>query len=298
MGCDVPRRIDLHIHSTASDGSCTPSEILSLAEKLNLGAIAITDHDTIEGCVEAIEKGIPASLQFLTGVEISSNPPIPLPSSGSLHILGYGIETDNPELNRALSILRKARKNRNPEILKRLESFGIDLSIDEIQKKVGTGQIGRPHIAQAMLAMGVVKTINEAFERYLGKDRPAYIDKYRIACEKAIELIRNADGIPVLAHPGLIKTGDLKELKHLVSVLKEMGLMGIEVFYTDHSQNQSVEFQKIALHHDLLLTGGTDFHGKMLPDIQMGSGRGDMVIPYEIYENLMARLSRHSNHAK
>ena len=298
MGYDEPLRIDLHIHSTASDGSRTPSEILSLAEKLNLGAIAITDHDTIEGSVEALEKGIPASLNFLTGVEISSNPPIPLPSSGSLHILGYGIETDNPELNLALSVLRKARKNRNPEILKRLENLGIAISIDEIQKKVGTGQIGRPHIAQAMLAKGVVRTMNEAFEKYLGKNCPAYIDKYRIECEKTIELIRNAGGIPVLAHPGLIKTGDPEELKHLVSVLKEMGLMGIEVFYTDHTQNQSVEFQTIALRHDLLVTGGTDFHGEMLPDIQMGNGRGGLFIPYEIYENLMARISRHNDHTE
>jgi hypothetical protein len=298
LGYDEPLGIDLHIHSTASDGSQTPSEILSLAEKLNLGAIAITDHDTIEGSVEALENHIPDSLNFLTGVEISSNPPIPLSSSGSLHVLGYGIRTDNPELNLALSVLRKARKNRNPEILKRLENLGINISIDEIQKKVGTGQIGRPHIAKAMLAKGVVKTINEAFEKFLGKNRPAYIDKYRIECEKAIELIRNAGGIPVLAHPGLIKTEDPEELKHLVSVLKEMGLMGIEVFYSDHTQNQSIEFQTIALHHDLLVTGGTDFHGEMLPDIQMGSGRGDMFIPYEIYENLMAQISRHNEQTK
>jgi len=294
LGYDEPRRIDLHIHSTASDGSRTPSEIISLAKKLNLGAIAITDHDTIEGSLEVLENEIPASLNFLTGVEISSNPPIPLPSSGSLHILGYGIRTDNPELNQALSVLRKARKNRNPEILKRLEDLGIDISIDEIQKKVGTGQIGRPHIAKAMLAKGVVKTMNEAFERYLGKNCPAYIDKYRIECEKAIELIRNAGGIPVLAHPGLIQTENPEEMKHIVFVLKEMGLMGIEVFYTDHTQNQSVEFQMLALHLDLLVTGGTDFHGEMLPDIQMGSGRGDMFIPYEIYENLMAQISRHN----
>ncbi len=294
MGYDEPLRIDLHIHSTASDGSRTPSEILSLAEKLNLGAIAITDHDTIEGSVEALKNDLPASLNFLTGVEISSNPPIPLPSSGSLHILGYGIGTGNPELNQALSVLQKARKNRNPDILKRLENLGIDISIDEIQKKVKTSQIGRPHIAQIMLAKGVVKTMNEAFDRYLGKNRPAYIDKYRIECENAIELIRNAGGIPVLAHPGLIKAEDPEGLKQLVSVLKDMGLMGIEVFYTDHTQNQSVEFQKIALRHDLLVTGGTDFHGEMHPDIQMGSGRGDMFIPYEIYENLMARISLHS----
>jgi len=294
LGYDEPLRIDLHIHSTASDGSRTPSEIISLAKKLNLGAIAITDHDTIEGSVEALENDMPASLNFLTGVEISSNPPIPIPSSGSLHILGYGIQTGNPELNQTLSVLRNARKNRNPEILKRLENLGINISIDEIQKKVTTGQIGRPHIAQAMLAKGVVKTMNEAFERYLGKNRPAYINKYRIECEKAIELIRNAGGIPVLAHPGLIQTGDPEEIKHLVSILKEMGLMGIEVFYTDHKQNQTVEFQKLALHHNLLVTGGTDFHGEMLPDIQMGIGRGDMFIPYEIYEKLMARLSRNN----
>jgi predicted metal-dependent phosphoesterase TrpH len=293
LGYDEPLRIDLHIHSTASDGSRTPSEIIFLAEKLNLGAIAITDHDTVEGCVEALESGIPGSLNFLTGVEISSNPPIPLPFSGSLHILGYGIRTGNPELNQSLSILRKARKNRNPEILKRLENLGIHISIDEIRQKVGTGQIGRPHIARSMMEKGVVKTMHEAFDKYLGKGRPAYIDKYRIECEKAIELIWNAGGIPVLAHPGLIKTENPEKLKHLVTVLKEMGLMGIEVFYSDHTPKQSAEIQKIALYHNLIVTGGTDFHGEMSPDIQMGIGRGNMFIPYAIYENLMARISQH-----
>jgi predicted metal-dependent phosphoesterase TrpH len=291
LGYDEPQGIDLHIHSTASDGSRTPPEIISLAEKLKLGAISITDHDTIEGSVQALDNGIPASLNFLTGVEISSNPPIALTSSESLHILAYGIQTDNPELNQALSVLRKARKNRNPEILKRLEDLGIHLSIDEIQKKVGKGQIGRPHIAQAMLEKGIVKTMNEAFENYLGKNRPAYIDKYRIPCEKAIQLIRRAGGIPVLAHPGLIHTDKPEGMESLVSQLKEMGLMGIEVFYTDHTQHQTAEFRKTALRHDLLITGGTDFHGEILPDVQMGSGRGDMFIPYEIYETLMKQIA-------
>jgi predicted metal-dependent phosphoesterase TrpH len=142
-----------------------------------------------------------------------------------------------------------------------------------------------------MISKGIVKTMNQAFDKYLGKNRPAYVDKYRIECEKAVELIRNAGGIPVLAHPGLMKIGDPEELNHIVSVLKEMGLMGIEAFYSDHTPKQSAEIQKIALYHDLIVTGGTDFHGDMTPEIQMGSGRGNMFIPYNIYENLMAKIS-------
>jgi hypothetical protein len=166
--------------------------------------------------------------------------------------------------------------------------------MDDIRQNPGTGQIGRPHIAQAMIEKGIVKTMNEAFDQYLGKNGSAYIDKYRIECEKAIELIRNAGGIPVLAHPGLIKTNNTDELRYLVSILKEMGLMGIEVFYPDHTPKQSDEIQEIAFHHDLIITGGTDFHGEMNPDIQLGSGRGNMFVPYKIYENLMARISEYT----
>jgi len=287
---DETQRIDLHIHSTASDGTLTPHEILLLAEQLGIRAISITDHDTIEGTEQAVLYKKNLSIEFITGVEISSNPPFSLPSTGSLHILGYGIQTSHSGLKAALSRLRTARKNRNPEILKRLAGMGIRITPEEIRKTVGPGQIGRPHIAQVLIAKGVVQNMDDAFETYLGKNRPAYVEKYRIECEQAIQLIRSAGGIPVLAHPGIIKTADPDGLSILISTLKEMGLMGIEVYYPGHSKAQIDQYLQLAKGKDLLVTGGTDFHGQMHPDIQMGSGRGDTFVPYSLYERLIEKI--------
>jgi len=284
-------RIDLHIHSTASDGTLTPREILLLAEQLGISAISITDHDTIEGTDQAVLLEKPSSLKVITGVEISSNPPFSLQSTGSLHILGYGIQTNHTALTDALARLQAARKNRNPEILNRLETLGIKITLAEIQKTVGPGQIGRPHIARVLIAKGVVQNMDDAFETYLGKNCPAYIDKYRIECEHAIQLILSAGGIPVLAHPGMIRTADPDEFTVLVSTLKEMGLMGIEVYYPGHSKAQTAQYLQLCKHNNFLVTGGTDFHGMMHPEIQLGSGRGDTFVPYSLYEKLMAQIS-------
>ena len=291
MGCNCPPSIDLHIHSTASDGTWTPQEILAEAAALQLGAVAITDHDTLEGVKSAIDSGIPPSVEFLTGVEISSNPPPFFSNSDTLHILGYHIDTDNADLDRTLEKLRGARKDRNPGIIRRLGTLGIDLSLQEVKESVGPGQIGRPHIAALMVAKGVVSSIHEAFDLYLGKGKPAYVDKYRVESASAIELIRNAGGIPVLAHPGLLNPDGCHDLAPLVSGLKEMGLMGIEAYYSGHLPAQTEGYIELAERNDLLVTGGTDFHGDMYPDIKMGIGRGDMNVPYDLYEKLLRACS-------
>ena len=162
-------RIDLHIHSTASDGTLSPSEILDLAQSVNLGTIAITDHDTMNGFKEGLAVGIPHSVQFLTGVEVSASPPPSFPILGSLHILGYSIRLDDPVLNQTLDALRKSRKNRNPKIIERLNNLGIDISMDEVLNEVGKESLlGRPHIATLMKKKGFVESINEAFDKYLG----------------------------------------------------------------------------------------------------------------------------------
>ena len=280
-------RIDLHIHSTASDGSLTPADIIGHAQKLNLAAIAITDHDSIDGSKEALRIGIPPSLHFLTGVEISAAHPPFFPGSGSFHILGYAIHLDNRDLNQALSKLRDARKNRNPEILKRLNKLGFRISLEEVSQEVGEVQLGRPHIAYAMVKKGFVTSVDEAFEKYLGTAKPAYVDKERIECEQAINLIRAAGGIPVLAHPALLKIENDQKLETLVQNLMKIGLSGIEVYYPGHSPRQIRQYTELARKYGLLMTGGTDFHGSIMPEIQMGSGEGDLVVPYNLYEELM-----------
>ena len=287
MDCNSTPGIDLHIHSTASDGTLTPAEILAMAERLRLRAIAITDHDTLEGSRAALDAGIPDTLDFLTGVEISANPPAACPCSGSLHILGYGIDLKHPELNQILQKLQESRKNRNPQIVRLLNELGVFLTPDDLRLKPGQNQLGRPHIASAMVKKGIVSSISEAFDKYLGTDRPAYVDKYRVESHEAIRIILAAGGVPVLAHPVLVRLGADESMDNLIGILKAMGLKGMEVFYPEHSASLTGAYTVCAKRHGLLITGGTDFHGSLKPEIQMGCGRGDLHIPYKIYTELI-----------
>ena len=279
--------IDLHIHTTASDGSFTPQEILSRAQRLKLKAIAITDHDTVAGSKDALRSGIPPALKFLTGVEISTTPPPFYPGSGSFHLLGYSIHLDDPKLNQTLEKLQQARKNRNPTIINRLNELGISISLDEVRKEAGEGQLGRPHIAQLMVKKGEVASIDEAFDRFLGTGKPAYVDKQRVDCFKAIDIILNAGGVPVLAHPGLLNYSKENQFDELIGNLKNAGIQGLEVYYSEHTPDQTRLFAELAHRHGLLMTGGSDFHGDIQPEVEMGSGKGDLVVPYELFEKLI-----------
>ena len=283
-------KIDLHIHSTASDGTLSPLEILNLAQSLNLGAISITDHDTIDGTKEALSIGIPPSLKFLTGVEISAYPPPSFSFPGSFHVLGYAININDSVLNQTLAVLQEARKNRNPRIIELLNRMGIELSLSEIRKEIGECQLGRPHIAKQMIKKGFVQSISEAFDKYLAKGKPAYVDKYRVNCDRAIEVILDAGGIPVLAHPVLLKIENDDVLEKLITSLKKMGLKGIEAYYPEHTPDLIARYTELANRHGLLITGGTDFHGSNKPGINMGSGRGNFSVPYKLYEKLTTSL--------
>jgi predicted metal-dependent phosphoesterase TrpH len=280
-------RIDLHIHSTASDGTLTPAEIVRQALALHLGAIAITDHDSVDGSREALEAGVPAPLGFLTGVEISASPPSSYPRRGSFHILGYRIDVADKALNRELKRLQRARENRNPGILNKLNALGIPIRMEEVMAVAGGGQVGRPHIAKLLISKGVADTIEDAFDRYLGNGKAAYVDKYRIDCATAIKRIKAAGGIAVLAHPGLLELNDERHLREILTELKQMGLGGIEVYYPEHSQQQTRRFTGLAQHFELLMTGGSDFHGTIHPAVKMGSGKGDLAVPYRLYEKLV-----------
>ena len=283
-------RIDLHIHSTASDGTLTPQEILTQAQNLQLGAIAITDHDTLDGSKNALSIGIPSSVKFLTGVEISSEPPPSFSSAGSFHILGYAVDVDHPQLNHTLSMLRDSRNRRNPQILKLLSLFGIKITLDEVRNLAGNSQLGRPHIAQLMVEKGYVPSIDAAFDEYLGNGKPAYVDRFRFECEDTIKAILKAGGIPVLAHPLLLGIKENDILEDMIAVLTEMGLKGIEVYYPEHTKNLIEYYSRLASHYNLLMTGGTDFHGDIKPEIKMGIGKGNFFVPYELYEKLISSL--------
>ena len=285
-------RIDLHIHSTASDGTLSPQEILANAKNLELRAIAITDHDTVDGTKAALESGIPPGLEFVTGVEISADIPSPFYSGGSLHILGYFIDPQEPELERALKVLQDARADRNPKIIRKLQSMGLDITLAEAEEISGGGQVGRPHIAQVLVKKGMVNSTREAFDNYLAKDQAAYVGKYRLTAQRAVELILQAGGLPVCAHPFSLEFGPDKLFEFLTQ-LKEWGLAGLEVYYPQHSPDMVSRYFGMAQKLDLLITGGSDFHGASKPDIQMGTGKGDLFVPLDLFERLEAFHKEH-----
>lgn len=286
--------IDLHIHSTASDGSLDPLEIPLLAQKAGLKAIALTDHDAIEGAQKILaNRHLLGPVHFLTGVEISVSPPDFFSVSGSFHILGYGIRLDDPDLNQILQQQQAARKNRNPQMIARLNELGFDMSLEEvISASEEKAQIGRPHIARLMVKKGFARSINDAFDSCLGKGKPAYIDKPRVDTAKAIAAIRSAGGIPVLAHPGLLDVRDFEAYEYLVSELVSMGLKGIEVYYPNHSAEETDYFAELAESFNLLATGGSDFHGAVNPEIHIGTGKGNLAVSYALYERLAEEISR------
>ncbi|MCG8470661.1 MAG: PHP domain-containing protein [Desulfobacterales bacterium] len=281
--------VDLHIHTTASDGSSSPCEVVESALKIGLTAIAVTDHDTVDGVRDILTRGTPRSLSFLPGVEISSTPPDPFHSKGSFHILGYGVDIASPPLVQALEDLRLEREMRNPKMVEKLQGLGIDISLEEVRAEALGQVVGRPHMAAVLVRKKVVNSTAEAFGRYLAKGASAFVEKGRIGCENAISLIRAAGGVPVLAHPVTIGA-QRSELKALLSTLASLGLAGLEAYYSTHTRVFTREMLELAGTLGLFVTGGSDYHGAFKPDIQLGVGRGDLHVPDDCYATLIDAL--------
>lgn len=273
--------IDLHIHTTESDGTLTPSQVVRYAKEKGLKAIAITDHDTIHGNEEAIKEGVNEGVEVIPGVEISVDY-----SPGTMHMLGYFITTEDPILNEKLTLLQDSRADRNPRIIEKLNKLGLSLTYDEVVQVSGGGQVGRPHMAQVLMKKGYTKSIKEAFDKYLGKGAPAYLDKFRLSAVEAITMITDAGGIPVLAHPFTLYCKSSDELDALVEKLVNQGLQGLEVYYSEHDERKTSSYKLLAKRYNLAITGGSDFHGKNMKGIDLGTGRGKLKIPYTALENL------------
>jgi len=275
--------VDLHLHTTASDGVMTPSEIVNYAKNKGLRAIAITDHDTIEGLEEGLLEGERIGLEVIPAIEISAEH-----SPGSMHLLGYFIDIHHPLLKERLGYLQRARAERNPRITEKLNKLGIDITFDEVLKASGGGQVGRPHFAQVLLEKGYVRSFQEAFERFLKKGAPGYVEKMRFSAEQSIHFINEANGVAVLAHPKTLQVNGYSELENLILRLVKKGLRGIEAYYPEHSALEVAQYKALAERHGLLITGGTDYHGIEKNGLDIGVGRGDMNLPYSIVENLKA----------
>jgi predicted metal-dependent phosphoesterase TrpH len=273
-------RLDLHLHTTHSDGSLSPAEVLRLAHKAQVNALAITDHDIVSGIPEAMVVGGELGIEVIPGVEISSRL-----GDSELHILGYCLHWEDPELNRRLAALRASRHSRNPQIIERLRSLGLDVTYEEVQALAGTDSVGRPHIARILIDKKYVTSAKEAFDRYLADGRPAYVARDLPEPADAIDWIRAAGGVAVLAHPTWAKVSG-EGLNALLTRLKGEGLGGIEVHYSTHTKRQTTEYLDLAKRLNLLVTGGSDFHGITKPDIEVGTGRGDLKVPEKLLEPL------------
>lgn len=276
--------IDLHLHSTKSDGTLTPAELIQHAAKKKLKVVSLTDHDTLAGLYDASHEAKQLGLTFIPGVEISAKSP-----SGSLHILGYGVHDTYCPILKKLKKFRTARNRRNRKIIEKLQHLGCDISADDLEISADNSCIGKPHIAKAMVNKKIVSTFDEAFEQYLGPNGAAYIEKEKFTPKDAIQLIRDAGGVAFLAHPKSLELSN-EELIKFIKDLKLLGLNGIEAYYPKHSKAETEFFLSIAQNENLMVSAGSDFHGTNKPDIAIGECHlGSPVSVKDISESLFKK---------
>jgi predicted metal-dependent phosphoesterase TrpH len=284
--------IDLHTHSTSSDGTMTPAELVKYAHKKGLAAIAITDHDTIDGIAEAIDVGSVLGIEVVPGIELSVKY-----FGHNVHLLGYLFDRQQEELLVALELLQAGRIERNKKIVAKLNSLGLAIQFSELKRSAGPGQNGRPHIAKLMIQKGFVRTMDEAFEKYLGQGGLAYVSRFAYCVEDAIALIRNAGGIAVLAHPFQLDKA-VENLPDDLHQLRDMGLDGIEVYYPTHSRQFKKRLIALAEKNSLLLTGGSDYHGSIRPGTTLAGGK-NVSVPSELLVKMKDRVEQNrNNHRK
>jgi predicted metal-dependent phosphoesterase TrpH len=272
-------RVDLHLHSTASDGRFSPAELVRKAVDEGLTVISLTDHDTVDGVAPALEAARAfAQLRLIPGIEISTDI-----SGGEVHILGYFIDHFDGSLQAALEQMRNSRWERARRMVTRLEELGCPLEWERVQEIAGSGVIGRPHIAQAMLERGHIESFKEAFTKYIGRDGPAYVEREKVTPAGAVELVIQAKGLPVLAHPLTVS-----EPEQMATELKAVGLVGIEAYYAGYNAEDIERLVSMADRHNLITTGGTDYHG-----LDADTSIGGVDIPEESLKNLLS-LARQS----
>ena len=272
-------RVDLHIHSGASDGRLSPEEVVAESVRRGLAVIALTDHDTVSGVAPALAaaRAFP-ELAVIPGVELSTDEP-----QGEVHILGYFIDYTDGELLARLERMRNSRRERAQAMIAKLEYLGVSIDWSRVQEVAGKGSVGRPHLAQAMLEKGYVASLKEAFDSYLGRGGPAYVERRKLTPAAAVELVLRVKGLPVLAHPLTVSDPEA-----LVIELKAAGLVGIEAYYEAYGAADVRQLESLAQRHHLAVTGGSDYHGL---DTESEIMIGGVPVPLSVAEHLMALAS-------
>ena len=279
----MEKYIDLHTHSLKSDGSMTPAEVVREAKKAGLAAIALSDHDTVDGLPEAIAEGKKIGVEVIPSIEFS------VQSKTETHILGYFIDYNNPDLKQMLKEVVDLRIERNHVTTARLNELGFDITLEEVRALAPNNFVGRAHFARVLMDKGYTESVKEGFDKYMSVGKYAYCEKQRLTARDAVELISKCGGISFLAHPHLTKLPD-DELRDFLLELKGYGLCGLEGYYTDYSPEMQEKYQALASELGLMISGGTDFHAAMKPHISIGTGLGNMKIPYSVLEKMKERI--------
>jgi predicted metal-dependent phosphoesterase TrpH len=276
----MPNVIDLHTHSTASDGLYSPAELVRHATQAGLRVLALTDHDTTDGLAEAARVAESLGIDFIPGIEINTDA-----GGGEVHVLGYFLQYEQPAFQSVLSTLRDARVLRGQRMVERLNAQGVRISWERV-REIAQGSVGRPHIAKALQEAGYVKSIGEAFDTYIGNHSPAYVPRYRLTPDDAVRLIASANGLPVIAHP--ISLPGLDVLRQWLPELVRVGMVGMETYYGSYTKEQEAALLALANEYRLIPTGGSDFHGPGIHPTPLGGH----YVPYESVERLKAEAAK------
>ena len=275
----MKKLIDLHTHSNKSDGSMTPKELVNHAKEMGLSAISLTDHDNTDGVQEAVSEGSKIGLEVIPGIELSAK------SETETHILGYYIDIENEQFNKKLENIKKQRIERNYDTERLLNQNGFAVSIEEAASFAGGTLLGRAHFAKAMVKKGYAESVKDAFDRYLSNGKPCYSKLQNHTAAECVEIINSAGGMAFVAHLHLMRKSD-EQLFTFLKELKAAGLCGIEGYYTDYTPAMAEKYRSMAKELDLIISGGTDFHAQMKPHISIGTGLGNLKIPYSVLETM------------
>lgn len=272
--------VDLHTHTTYSDGTYTPKELIEYGANKNISAIAITDHDVLGGIEEGKYYGNKLGIEVISGIEVSTEY-----QGREIHIVGLFVDEYNKDINSKLNSLRKRRTERNYEMIESLNSLGLNISYDDVEKTAKGGVVTRAHFAKALKEKGYILSIGEAFDRYIGDGKPAYVKREVLPWQDTLNMITNSGGVPVLAHPLLYNFSSYR-LEEMVSDMAKYGLKAIEAYYSTHSQSDVKYIKTIAQKNGLKISGGSDFHGANKPKLDLATGYGSLEVPYEVLEGL------------